>query len=146
MKTCFKCGAVKPLSSFYKHKMMGDGHLGKCIECAKVDVRESYAEHREERSAHEARRAQDPARKAKRHEAERRHRHAHPDRSRARVAVGRAIANGSLVRAPCADCGDPKVQAHHEDYSKPLDVVWLCFSCHRKRHGQIVVSKSSRIP
>jgi hypothetical protein len=146
MKTCFKCGAVKPLSDFYKHPKMGDGHLGKCIECTKVDVRQHYAEHREERSAYEARRTQTPERKAALHEGRRLHRKRHPDRAVARQAVNNAIARGHLVRSACVECGSTEyVQAHHEDYSKPLEVEWLCFRCHRKRHGQIVVSHPKRM-
>ena len=34
-KTCFKCNTEKPLSDYYKHTKMGDGHLGKCKECTK---------------------------------------------------------------------------------------------------------------
>jgi len=34
----------------------------------------------------------------------------------------------------CSKCGKPKAEAHHEDYDKPLEVIWLCSSCHRRKH------------
>lgn len=50
----------------------------------------------------------------------------------ARKAVQRAVARGALQKEPCANCGALKVQAHHRDYARPLDVIWLCVPCHRK--------------
>lgn len=54
-----------------------------------------------------------------------------------RAAVRRAVSSGALVRPEkCSRCGSGgRIQAHHHDYDKPLDVEWLCASCHLERHG-----------
>lgn len=53
----------------------------------------------------------------------------------ARVRLGQAKRRGIIIQLPCADCGSNDSQAHHEDYSKPLEVDWLCRDCHGRRHG-----------
>lgn len=47
------------------------------------------------------------------------------------------VRRGKVVRSPCARCGNPRVEAHHKDYSRPLDVVWLCRECHLKEHRSV---------
>lgn len=51
-----------------------------------------------------------------------------------RGMVSVAIQRGRLQRQPCEECGNPKAEAHHDDYSKPLDVRWLCAVDHRAWH------------
>ena len=56
-------------------------------------------------------------------------------RNKARQAMASAIEKGTLVPGPCAKCGKAKVHGHHMDYTKPLDVVWLCSRHHADAHG-----------
>lgn len=57
-------------------------------------------------------------------------------KKRARDIANTALKAGRINRTPCEDCGSPTgLQMHHEDYSKPETVVWLCRSCHGNRHG-----------
>lgn len=56
-------------------------------------------------------------------------------KKKARNAVTYAMRMGRLVPLSCEQCGDPDAQAHHDDYSKPLDVRWLCRTHHNHAHG-----------
>ena len=53
---------------------------------------------------------------------------------RAQGMVSAAIRKGTLVRRPCEECGAVETHAHHDDYTKPLDVRWLCARHHRLAH------------
>ncbi len=57
-------------------------------------------------------------------------------RNRAHHAVQEALYKGVLKRQPCEVCGDAigVTHAHHEDYTKPLDVLWLCNQHHQWLH------------
>jgi len=53
----------------------------------------------------------------------------------ARWAAQKAVESGKLIKTACQQCESAtKVEAHHADYTKPLEVAWLCFSCHREWH------------
>jgi len=128
---------------------MADGRLNKCKDCTKDDVRAHRAANIERIREYDRQRGQHPGRK----EANRKraHKYAHkkseymkrymdrsPEKYRARNIVNAAIRDGKLKPSPCVRCGFALgVQAHHEDYSKPLDVMWLCTKCHGERHREI---------
>lgn len=57
-----------------------------------------------------------------------------PIQKSANTAVGNAIRDGRLMKQPCEVCGKKEAQAHHDDYSKPLDVRWLCTTHHAEWH------------
>lgn len=63
---------------------------------------------------------------------------ANPEKKRAHYKVRYALRIGKLKRpAHCSRCRKAvKVQAHHEDYNQPLQVKWLCASCHRLNHQE----------
>lgn len=52
----------------------------------------------------------------------------------AQLAARNAVSRGTLIKAPCEVCGTDRVHAHHDDYSKPLEVRWLCPLHHRHIH------------
>lgn len=54
------------------------------------------------------------------------------ERDKVRTKVFKAIKKGILKRQPCFICDNPLVEAHHPDYSKPLEVIWLCIPHHKE--------------
>lgn len=151
MKTCFKCYVSKPLRDFYRHPQMGDGRLGKCKECTRRDVRINRSFRKEYYAAFDSSRNKLPHRiKArKQYEKTRRGRQvkrasnlrwieSNPEKRKAQHAANNAVRDGKLKKQPCQVCGTWKrVQKHHEDYSKPLDVQWLCPKHHAEAHRKM---------
>lgn len=152
MKACIKCHSRQPITEFYAHPKMKDGHLNKCKSCVKAAARarrDRLASDPEWMEAERVRHRKKAARmrregrvappsKEARRAATQRHRAKHPLAARARNTVARAIAAGAITRQPCAHgkCRR-RAQAHHDDYSKPLDVIWLCPSHHAARHVEL---------
>ena len=55
-------------------------------------------------------------------------------RNNASAWAHQAVKRGDIKRLPCSDCWAEKAEMHHEDYTKPLTVIWLCRRCHLLRH------------
>lgn len=135
-KSCFKCLKKLPLESFYKHSQMGDGRLNKCISCTKKDVAEHRQNNLEKIRAYDKMRASMPHRMALNKRVLKDYRQKFPERYAATSAVNSALRTGKLIRYPCEICGEKKSVGHHPDYSRPLDVIWLCQAHHKQLHAE----------
>lgn len=141
MKTCSnpECGKTKPLSEFSRDKRSKDGLQSRCKACRAAwdaayhkanrqiirDWMRLYYENNRERIA----------------EYRKNYRRMHAKEHSARDKAKYAIRAGKLVAEPCESCGaEENVDAHHDDYSKPLDVRWLCRSCHTLLHAQLKIT------
>ena len=153
LKRCTKCGALKSLEQFYKEKRSPNGLRSQCKSCFDQHVNAYLAalpaEVRKQRK--EASRRRNPESAKSRN---RMYRQRHPDKmeawrkfyrasSRDKVlahyAVARALRSGRLVRPDtCEICGRlGQVEAHHPDYTRHLDVEWLCRICHACRTKEV---------
>ena len=149
MKQCTKCLETKPFDMFRKNDAMLDGHTSWCKPC------QNRAGEQSKKKDIEAFRAKERAWYAKNKEAinERRRKlyvEKHGERplltdqevrmrSVVRRKTRRYLAKGLLVKTPCHVCGSLEVEAHHADYSRPLDVVWLCKKHHKELHDGVMM-------
>lgn len=135
MKICRICGEEKSLENFYKVPW-GDGLNSMCKMCLSKKNKEKYqnnAEFRESLNNYVKRYRKD---RNKVGPAQNLWKKNNSKKTKAQTAVSDAIRSGKIKRQPCEKCGDPKSEAHHDDYEKPFDVRWLCFKHHRIEHGQ----------
>ncbi len=138
MKPCKRCYKSKPIESFSVLTAAKDGLQSWCKDCAKeynLDYGRKYrlTEHGQEvRKNSDMGYAKTPDGKQAQRIATKKFRLKHPDRYNCHKKVGTAIRNGTLVVEPCDNCFDTHdIEAHHEDYSKPLEIIWLCKICHK---------------
>ena len=119
-KVCRQCGDTLHINCFYKYPN-GMPRLD-CKECLSgiFKIRDATRERKEWRNNYRKEHG--------RGESE--------EHRKAWSLVASAEASGKLIRpSTCPQCGSTKhIQAHHPDYSKPLNVVWLCQLCHKKLH------------
>lgn len=135
---CSKCGEpiiVTP-QMFKRTKYV-------CRPCERRRIKEYQKAHPEKRKVW-ARVAADRAPPGAILEKTRAYRRRNPEKYHAHQAVHRALKKGLIKREACAVCGSTKSHAHHDDYSRPLDVMWLCPSHHAQRHAILRTSTQER--
>jgi hypothetical protein len=137
MKICLDCKDNKPLSEYYKDKNVKSGYMSKCKQCRKK-VMDIYRLNNITRiREHDRQRNKSPHRNKGHSERTKRYKSKHPLKYNAHYAVKSAIRSGELIRPKsCSSCESEniRIEGHHEDYNKLLDVIWLCQPCHMDLH------------
>lgn len=160
MKTCARCNQIKNLGDFGPDKRKKDGREGACRICERIRKRK-LAARPDQILKKQKRRKKYPEREAAYNKAYRlahpeqerirqnQYRHKNPEKRRtweatykvgnleklrAKNKIKQEVKMGRLIKLPCRICGIIKVEAHHPDYSKPLEVVWLCKQHHEDAH------------
>ena len=136
MKICRKCKVPKDLNDFYKHSEMADGHLNICKVCTRKRISKHWYKNAEALRIKEHDRWQ--RRKLKPKEIKRRLDYQKDYRKKNKNSMrAHNMTLRKLTRPKhCEICGKAcKPHGHHEDYDKPLEVIWACPVCHRKIHS-----------
>lgn len=124
IKYCQECNKTKDIDCFYKNKNTFDGHSCYCKDCEYK--RSGNYKHRSIWNKNH---------KESINKAIKKYQDGNPIKVSAKKLVKKAISDSILVRQPCEKCGNPKSQGHHPDYTKPLEVIWLCAKHHKEAHG-----------
>lgn len=151
MKNCISCQKPRRISSFYAHSAMSDGHLNKCKSCCREDATRNRNDRIEERRAYDRGRANKPSRVEARKRyaktrsgiaAAKRAKAAWAERNRmkrqAHWALNNAVRDCKIFKpVHCDRCNSSfRLEGHHHDYSKPLEVEWLCDTHHKQVHKE----------
>lgn len=133
MKHCNACDTTKDDSEFHKRKASRDGLAARCKSCQKeydkarlrdpkrMKMRRDYQKTERGRAAH--------------NRATKKWVEKNTIKRAVHIITGNAIRDGLLIKQDCEKCGcSSQIQAHHDDYAKPLEVRWLCPACHKEWH------------
>lgn len=122
-KVCKVCQLAKPLSEFFRAVECKQGRQTRCKVCQKAYVR-SLGAKKGGRKHLDA--------------LDKRNREKYPQRYKARLAVRNAVARGIIVKPErCEVCQQiRKLHGHHDDYSREMEVRWLCSECHGDWHRE----------
>jgi hypothetical protein len=116
-KRCSSCKRIRKSTNFTLDKTRPEGLQRYCKEFV-------YERTKRWQQTHQARHYTNTKRYVEKY----------PERQAARAKVKDALRSGKLIKHPCKVCGTERVHAHHPDWTKPLDVVWLCPPHHKQAH------------
>lgn len=137
-KVCRDCKRELPLSEFYIHKQMLDGHLNKCKDCVKDRISKHRERNLDKVREYDRGRAHLPHRRKQGVDNTRRRRREVPGYNAAHNKLAKTAQSGEIKRPDKCECcghgGRRDIVGHHFDYSRPLDVIWLCQGCHAMYH------------
>jgi ribosomal protein S27AE len=145
IRKCNICEVTSQSAEFYK------GVTSRCKECHKEKVRANRAENLEHYRAYDAKRFQEDPRVLERHKAyqqteagkashsksRKKWQAENSDKRAAHIILGNAVRDGRVEKLyTCEECGvtPGKIEGHHDDYTLPLSVRWLCRKCHYAHH------------
>ncbi len=146
-KRCTVCGEMKPLGDYCKNKRIQDGLHYVCKGCQKLKAKLYRETHKGQLAEIQRRYLKTEAGKRTRRRYKqsekgkasvkrdtRKRMELYPEKYEARYKAMDAVNTGILKKQPCEICGSSLVEKHHSDYSKPLDINWLCPEHHRELH------------
>ena len=135
-RVCKSCGLSKFMSDFYRQKDMKDGYLIVCKACS-ISARTLYSRTLKGRASKKksmAKYRSTPGGAELHRITNSKYSKNNRTKIEAHQAVKRAIYSGALKPEPCEVCGEKVAHAHHDDYTKPLSVRWLCPFHHVQHH------------
>ncbi len=155
MRVCSKCKKLREECEFWKRNNRKSGLNSECKECAKERRTKAYRENkedfREKRKIYYRKNrdklcagqveSQKDNKRYRKYQNKRliEKRKGNDQKFLARQIVHIAL-KGKMIIKPevCTQCmSREKIEAHHEDYSKPLEILWVCYECHRAIHRRM---------
>lgn len=141
-KFCRTCKTPRPLIAFARHPLSKDGHRHDCAKCVKAGRTPKPTQSTAERTKRARRhRKANPHVQAQNRIAVASYARRNPKAGKARAAVRKALRQGAITRPTRCQihgCSKTRVEGHHHDYDRPLEVLWPCRSHHHRiHHGEV---------
>lgn len=134
-KTCRTCGIKKNLEEFYAHKAMKDNRLNNCKDCVKNRIHLYWKDGRGK--VVDAKRQKSLTRRLWQKDYSKTMKKKHRPKYETRTMFWNWFRYNKQIKENCSVCGtNEKIEAHHPDYNKPYDVLWLCALHHKEWHRQ----------